>query len=73
MTDIFKFQRGKKLWQVLKALQEYPYMWGGIDGTHMHLTKKPTEKQVPANYFNCLKFHSILLQGVCDQVINKDF
>lgn len=43
-----------------------PYMWGAIDGSHIRLTKKPTAQQVPADYFNRLKFHSILLQGVCD-------
>ena len=41
-------------------------MWGEIDGIHIHLTKKPSEKQVPPNYFNHLKFLSIFLQGVCD-------
>ena len=28
------------------------------------------EKQGPADYFNCLNFHSILLQGVCDHKRN---
>ena len=42
------------------------YMWGIIDGIHIPLTKQPNEKQVPSDYFNCLKFHYILLQGVCD-------
>jgi hypothetical protein len=50
----------------LESLTGIPYIWGAIDGIHIRFTKKPSEKQVLADYFNCLKFHSILLQGVCD-------
>jgi hypothetical protein len=37
------------------------YMWGAIDGIHICLTKKPSQKQVPADYFNRLKFQFIIL------------
>ena len=35
----------------LESFSEMPYMWGAIDETHIYLTKQPSEKQVPTNYF----------------------
>jgi hypothetical protein len=42
----------------LESFSEMPYMWGAIDETHIHLTKQPSEKQVPANYFSRLRVYS---------------
>ena len=35
-----------------ESLSGILYMWGAIDGTHIFLSKKPSEKQVQVEYFN---------------------
>ena len=61
--------KGEALQEIMarfESLKGIPYMWGAIDGSHIRLTKKPSDKEVPSDYFNRLKSHSLLLQGVCD-------
>ena len=41
---------------------------GAIDGTHIPLTLRPSKRYtpMPQDFFNHKRFHSIILQGVCD-------
>ena len=41
---------------------------GAIDGTHISLSMRPSKQYtpMPSDFFNRKKFHSIVLQGVCD-------
>ena len=43
-------------------------MVGAIDGTHILLSSKPARglTPMPCDFFNRKKFHSVLLQAVCD-------
>ena len=45
-----------------------PNIVGAIDGTHIPLSCKPQRglTPMPCNFFNRKKFHSVLLQAVCD-------
>ena len=45
-----------------------PNIVGAIDGTHIPLTCRPSLRHtpMPQDFFNRKKFHSIVLQGVCD-------
>ena len=45
-----------------------PNIAGAIDGTHIPMTCRPTRRftPMPSDFFNRKKFHSIVLQGICD-------
>ena len=45
-----------------------PNICGAIDGTHIPLARRPRSNFTPmaSNFFNRKKFHSVVLQGVCD-------
>ena len=49
-----------------ESLSGISYMWKAIDRIHICFAQKPSEKQVLDDYFNCLKYHYVLLQGVYD-------
>lgn len=50
-----------------------PNICGSIDGTHIPLTRRPSSSITPwsSDFFNRKKFHSVVLQAVCD--MNKIF
>ena len=45
-----------------------PNVVGAIDGTHIPLSSRPQRglTLMPSDFFNKKKFHSVLLQAVCD-------
>ena len=51
-----------------KELTGLPNICGAIDGTHIPLAENPSRSVTLAtsDFFNRKKFHSIVLQGVCD-------
>ena len=51
-----------------RDLTGLPNIAGAIDGTHIPLTCRPSLRHIPMpqDFFNRKKFHSIVLQGVCD-------
>jgi len=68
MINIFKLWKkihNKRLWPHLKSLPQYLlYRKKSMDV--IQLEKKPKNDQILVNYYTCLKFHFLLLQGVCD-------
>jgi hypothetical protein len=57
----------------VKNVMGLPNVCGSIDGTHILLSRRPSIHLTPVatDFFNRKKFHSVVLQGVCD--INKIF
>jgi len=51
-----------------ESLTQLPNICGAIDGTHIPLAEIPNRRVTLAasDFFNRKKFHSIVLQGVCD-------
>jgi hypothetical protein len=51
-----------------KKLTGLPNICGAIDGTHIPLAESPSRRVTvsASDFFNRKKFHSIVLQGVCD-------
>ena len=68
--------QGDYLQNIIESFQNItglPNIAGAIDGTHIPLSVR-TNKQytsMPSDFFNQKKFHTIVLQGVCDS--NKMF
>ncbi len=62
---------GHRLTDTIRKFREktgLPNVVGAIDGTHIPLSTKPQWglTPMPCDFFNRKKFHSILLQAVCD-------
>ena len=62
---------GDKLQSIIEKFRNItrlPNIAGAIDGTHIPLTYRPTRRftPMPSDFFNRKKFHSIVLQGICD-------
>ena len=57
----------------LKDITGLSNIVGAIDGIHIPLTYRPSRRYtpMPQDFFNRKKFHSIVLQGICDS--NKMF
>ncbi len=56
---------------VIYQYQEFtclPNICGAIGGTHIPLTKRPSRRYilVMSNYYNQRRFHSIIVQAICD-------
>jgi hypothetical protein len=67
---------GDRLQDIIEKFRDItgvPNICGAIDGTHIPLLTRPDAHITPisADFFNCKKFHSVLLQAVCD--IDKIF
>lgn len=59
-------ERMAKVISEFKQLTNISNVCGAIDGTHIKLYFKPAKWYTPSAYRSPYKFHSILLQGVCD-------
>jgi len=62
---------GDRLQRIIESFRDItglPNIAGVIDGTHIPLTSRPSRRHtpMPQDFFNRKKFHSIVLQGVCD-------
>jgi hypothetical protein len=62
---------GHRLTNTIRKFREktgLPNVVGAIDGTHIHLSSKPARGLTPmsCDFFNRKKFHSVLLQAVCN-------
>jgi hypothetical protein len=62
---------GHRLTSTIRKFREkigLPNVVGAIDGTHILLSSKPARglTPMPCDFFNRKKFHSMLLQAVCD-------
>jgi hypothetical protein len=62
---------GDRLHNIIKTFRNItslPNIAGAIHGSHIPLTTRPTKcyNPMPEDFFNQKKFHSIVLQGVCD-------
>ena len=51
-----------------EELTGLPNICGAIDGTHIPLAERPSKRITLAksDFYNRKKYHSIILQGVCD-------
>jgi hypothetical protein len=63
--------RGHRLMDIIhkfRNLTGLPNVVGAIDDTHIHLSTRPQRDLTPilCDFFNWKKFHSVLLQAVCD-------
>ena len=63
--------RGKILADTIRKFPDItglPNVVGAIDGTHIPLSSRPQRglTPMPSDFFNRKKFHSVLLQAVCD-------
>ena len=68
--------QGDRLQNIIESFRDItglPNIAGSIDGIHIPLSMRPSKKYtpMPLDFFNRKKFHSIVLQGVCDS--NKMF
>lgn len=62
---------GDRLQNIIENFRDItglPNIAGAIDGTHIPLTCRSSRRYtpMPSDFFNRKKFHSIVLQGVCD-------
>jgi len=62
---------GDRLQNIIETFRDItglPNIAGAIDGSHIPLTTRPSTRYtpMPSDFFNRKKFHSIVLQGVCD-------
>ena len=62
---------GDRLQSIIEIFRDIiglPNIAGAIDGTHIPLTLQPSKRYtpMPQDFFNRKRFHSIILQGVCD-------
>ena len=63
--------QGDRLQNIIESFRNItglPNIVGAIDGTHIPLSTRPNRRYtpMPSHFFNRKKFHSIVLQGVCD-------
>jgi hypothetical protein len=66
--NILSNQHLKDIMAHFKDLTDIPNICGAIDGTHILLVDFPSKKGtlIVGDFFNRKKFHSIMLQVLCD-------
>ena len=62
---------GNRLHDIMERFRnstQLPNICGAIDGIHIPVARRPRSDLIPmaSNFFNRKKFHSIILQGICD-------
>ena len=62
---------GDRLYDIMERFRNstrLPNICGAIDGTHIPLARHPSSDLTPmaSNFYNMKKFHSVVLQRVCD-------
>jgi DDE superfamily endonuclease len=70
-TSYIHTPTGDRLQDIMERFRNstgLPNICGAIDGTHIPLSRRPSGHLTPmaADFFNRKKFHSVVLQGVCD-------
>jgi hypothetical protein len=66
MPEMIKWPRDHKVQQNVRDFKDrtgFPGVIGAIDGSHISIK---TPKDHPENYINRKRFHSIVLQAICD-------